>query len=121
MKLRTLTILLATATALACSVAGAAAQQSLPPSSPPKDYHANPTPEEMAQTKALNAKQAEIRGVTAAGETGSAVDASNQETQQQYQEKLRANEELHKLYQQQMEEYERKYGHPGAYVSPAQR
>ena len=119
MKLRTLTILLATAAALACSAAGAAAQQAPPPSASPKDYRTNPTPEEMAQTKALNAKQAEIRGVTASGETGSAVDASNQETQQQYQEKLRANEEQQKLYQQQMQEYERKYGHPGTYTPPA--
>ncbi len=114
MKLRTLTILLA---ALACPAAGAAAQQG--PSAPATDYHSNPTPEEMSQTKALNAKQAEIRGVSAAGQTGSAIDASNDEAQKQYQEKLRANEALHNLYDQQMKEYERKYGHPGSYAAPA--
>jgi hypothetical protein len=116
MKLKTLTIRLATVTALACSAAGAAAQQALPQSAPPNDYRANPTPEEMEKTKALNAKQAEIRGVTAAGATGSAIEASDQKAQQQYQEELRVNEEQRKLYQQQMKEYERKYGPPGTYA-----
>jgi len=119
MKLKTLPLALAAATALACAVGIAAAQQTPSPSSPPTDYHTNPTPEEMTQTKALNEKQSEQRGVTATGEPATAVDAHYQDVQQKYQQALHANEEQHRLYEQQMEEYERKYGHPGSYLPPA--
>lgn len=117
MKLRTLTVALAATAGLAFSANGAMAQQAAPAKT---DYHTNPTPEEMSQTKALNDKQAEIRGVSASGQTGQAIDASAQETQQQYEEKLRANQELQDRYQQQMEEYKKKYGDPNAkYNAPA--
>lgn len=101
---------------LLCSLGGAAAQTT----TAGNYYHTNSTPEEMAKTQALNAKQAEMRGVTASGETGTAVDTSAKTAMQEYEEKLRANEEQQKLYQQQMEEYKRKYGDPGAtYKGPA--
>jgi len=119
MKLKTLPLALAAASAMACAAGIAAAQQTPSPSSPPTDYHTNPTPEEMTQTKALNEKQSEQRGVTATGEPATAVDAHYQDVQQKYQQALHANEEQHRLYEQQMEEYERKYGHPGSYVPPA--
>ena len=107
MKIGILTAALVAATALA---SGAAAQQAS--SQPSNYYRTNSTPAEMSATQSLNQKQAEMRGVTASGQAGTAVDANAEAVMKEYQEKLRANEEQQKLYQQQMEEYQRKYGEP---------
>lgn len=111
MKLKTMTIALVAATAVGPSVGVARAQQTPPANN---YYRTNSTPAEMSATQALNAKQAEMRGVSAGGESGAAIDASDQKVRADYEEKLRANEEQQKLYQQQMEEYKRKYGDPDA-------
>ena len=102
----------AAAVILASVTGGAVGQTAPPPGYPSNYYNSNPTPEEQAATKALNARQAETGGVTAAGETGADVDAHNRDVQTRYQQEMRAYEQRRELYRRQTEDYERRYGTP---------
>lgn len=89
--------------ALAALAAPGLAQQS---------YSTNPTPEERAQTNALN-QQANDNAMTDTGQPGSVADAQYQAQMDQYREQQKQYGEQKAEYQNRLAHYEYDRSHPG--------
>jgi len=75
-------------------------------------YNTNPTPEERAQTGALNAQQAKDNGTTEDGQPGSVADAQYNAQQLQYQNELERYKSQKDQYQNRLERFEYDRSHP---------
>jgi len=104
MTLRHLALGSAAAFALAAFAGTSFAQQSY--------YNSNPTPEERAQTGALNAKQANDSGTTEDGQPGSIADAQYNAQKLRYQAQQEQYRGQKAQYQNRLERYEYDRSHP---------